>query len=137
MFNIFGHWENIIHTPLKPYLIPVTKISSDNKCWRGCGESRPLLTVCENINWCSSHFRNHNGAGWGSSSSSPAISQLGIELPARNRAATGSSPGHMPSGLWIILQRFCSVVFIAALSTTAREVTQSICLSIDEWIVKM
>lgn len=42
----------------------------------------------------------------------------------------------MPSGLWIILQGFCSIVSIVALSTIAREVTQSICLPIDEWIMK-
>ena len=32
--------------------------STNNKCWRGCGEKEPFYFVFGNVNWCG-HYREH------------------------------------------------------------------------------
>ena len=34
------------------------KKSTNNKCWRGCGEKEPFYFVVGNVNWCG-HYREH------------------------------------------------------------------------------
>ena len=36
----------------------ITK-STDNKCWRGCGEREPSYSIGGNVNWCSHYGKQH------------------------------------------------------------------------------
>ena len=38
----------------------IIKKSTNNKCWRGCGEREPSYAVGGNVNWCS-HYGEHSG----------------------------------------------------------------------------
>ena len=38
----------------------IFKKSTNNKCWRGCGEKGTSYTVDENVNWCN-HYGKQSG----------------------------------------------------------------------------
>ena len=38
-------------------------MSTNNKCWRECGEKRNSYTVSRNINWCSHYGKQYSGMG--------------------------------------------------------------------------
>ena len=96
------------------------KKSTDNKCWRGCGEKG--TTVGGNANQYS-----HYGEVW------RFLKKLEIELPY--------DPAIPLLGIHTeetrIERNSCTPMFIAALFTIARTGKQPRCLSVDEWIRKL
>ena len=63
MLNINNYYRNVNQTAMRYHLTPVrmaiTKNSTSNKSWRGCGENTTILH-CGNISWCS-HYGNKVG----------------------------------------------------------------------------
>ena len=88
--------------------------STNNKCWRGCGEKWTPYTVGGNVNWCS-HCRKEYG---GSSK------KLKIELPYDPAIPLlGVYPGKMKT---LIQKDTCTSMFIAALFTIAKTWKQQV-----------
>ena len=58
--------ETQIKTPTRYHLTPggmaIIKKSTDNKCWRGCGERAPSYTFSGNINWCDHYGKQYGGS---------------------------------------------------------------------------
>ena len=61
MFNITNHME--IKMTVKYNLTAVRMAiiikSTNNKCWRGCGERKPSYTVGWDVNWCSHYGKQY------------------------------------------------------------------------------
>ena len=63
-FNLF---KNIfeIKTTMRYHLtsvrMAITNKSTNNKCWRGCGEREPSYTVGGNANWSNHHGKQYGG----------------------------------------------------------------------------
>jgi len=93
----------------------IIKTSTDDTCWRGCGEKRTLLYCWWECKWLQPLRENSN--------------RVLIEL-------LHPTPGHV-SGENRNSKRYIHAMFIAALFTTAKKRKQSKYPSADEWINKM
>ena len=101
----------------------IIKKSTNNKCWKGCGEKGTLL----HCRWECKLIQPLWRTVW------RFLKQLKIELPY--------DPAIPLMGIYpektIIQRESCTTMFIAALFTIARILKQPKCPSTDEWIKKM
>ena len=103
--------------------IAIIKISTNNLCWRGCGEKGTLLHCCWKCKLIQPLWRTV----WG------FLKKLKIELPYDPVIPLLSL---YPEKI-IIQKESCTTMFTAALFTIARTWKQPKCPPTDEWIKKM
>ena len=102
----------------------IIKVSTNSKCWKGCGLEGPSYSGGGNVNWYS-----HYGDQY----------RVSLNNKTKNRTTIWSSnptPGHV-SGEDYNLKGTCTLVFAAALFTIARTWKQPKCPSTEEWTKKM
>ena len=98
----------------------IIKKSTNNKCWRGCGEKEHSCTFHEKVNWYS-----HYGRWYGDS-----LKKLGLKPPYDPAVPLlDINPEETKNE-----RDTCIPLFIAALFTIARTWKQPRCPSADEWI---
>ena len=91
--------------------------STNNKCWRGCGEKEPSYTVGGNVNWY-----NHYGKEYGG--------------PSENYRELPYDPAIVLLGIYshkTFTEKYtCTPLFTAALFTIVKTWKQSKCLSTED-----
>ena len=102
----------------------IIKKSTNNKCWRGCGEKGTVVLHCW---WVCKLIQPLWRTVW------RFLKKLKIELPY--------GPAIPLLGIYpektIIQKDTCTLMFIAALFTIARTWKQPKCQTIDEWMKKV
>ena len=105
-----------------PVRMTIIKKSTNNKCWKGCGEKGTLL----NRWWECKHT---------------ATMEESCEIPIKTRNKTAICTAIPLLGIYPeetkIEKDICIPLFIAALFTIARTWKQPRCPSIGEWIKKL
>ena len=104
--------------------IGIIRKSTNNKCWKGCGEKGTLVHCwweCKLIQplWKTAQYRS-------------SLKNLKIELPYNPIIPfPGICPKEMRTGVW---RHICTPMFTATLLTVTKIWKQSKCLSTDECI---
>ena len=115
--------KTTIRYHLTPVRMAIIKISTNNKCQKGCGEKGTLLYCWWECKWIQLLWRTV----W------RLLKKVNIELPY--------DPSIPLLGIYpektIIQKQTYTTMFIAALFTIARTQKQPKCPSTDEWIKKM
>ena len=109
-----------VKTTMRYYLTPVRMASiqksTNNKCWRGCGENTLLVGM-----WIGT-----------------ATIEKSMEVPQKTKIKQPYDPVISLLAMYleknIIWKDTCTPVFIAALFTTTKTQKQPKCASTDEWI---
>ena len=108
---------------LTPVRMSIIKISTNNECWRGCGEKGTLLHYW----WECKLIQPLQRTVW------RLLKKLKIELP--------NDPAIPLLGIYpektIIQKESCTTIFISALFGIARTLKQPKCPSTDECVKKM